>query len=62
MLVKLLKMQDFHDFTLCINAMHSTCLEPALNTIPQFALNHPRYFLERGFAAQSRQYADLLER
>ena len=24
MLVKLLKMQDFHDFTLCINAMHST--------------------------------------
>ena len=25
MLVKLLKMQDFHDFTLCINAMHSTC-------------------------------------
>ena len=24
MIVKLLKMQDFHDFTLCINAMHST--------------------------------------
>lgn len=25
MLVKLLKIQDFYDFTLCINAMHSTC-------------------------------------
>ena len=24
--------------------------------------NHPSDFLERGFAAQSRQYADLLER
>lgn len=27
MLVKLLKMQDFYDFTLCSNAMHSTWLE-----------------------------------
>ena len=26
MLVKLLKIQDFYDFTLCINAMHSTVL------------------------------------
>ncbi len=29
MLVKLLKMQDFHDFTLCINAMHSTWVDHA---------------------------------
>ena len=27
-------MQDFHDFTLCINAMHSTCLHPG-NTSEQ---------------------------
>ena len=45
-----------------MDALKLYILEPAPNTIPQFALNHPRYLLERGFAAQGRQHADLLER